>query len=336
VAPGGAIAAFCPDDGPHEVIHPRSLTGAKPTRAALLWTFGGDDTMQLILGLVFCCTFAIVRACFAGCITTPPGDLVYLRDVDPSIVQDIRYARSHNFVGRAISGYDAAQCLLTLKAATALQSVQKRVLQRGYSLKVYDCYRPDRAVRHFVQWAKGDEDHATKAEFYPRLAKNQLIALGYIAAHSAHSRASTVDIAIISTRSSSQALASQSSASQSSSSQSSSSQSSSSQFSDFKSSDFKSAGHEDGPQRACNSPYRVLDDNIDLGTNYDCLDELSHTRNPLVSTEARMNRQFLVSAMLKGGFRNYRAEWWHFTLSEEPYPNTCFDFPITAHPSPPG
>ena len=117
-----------------------------------------------------------------------PKGFVYLRDIDPTIVQDIRYAGSHNFVGRPIRGYLAAECILSEPAAKALESVQRKLAEKKLSLVVWDCYRPKRAVDDFLQWSKGPTHSEMKAEFYPHADKEKLFALGYLARRSAHSR----------------------------------------------------------------------------------------------------------------------------------------------------
>src|ERR1700674_1634584 len=95
-----------------------------------------------------------------------PKGMVYLRDVDPTIVQDIRYAGSHNFVGRPIRGYLAAECILSARAARALATVQRMLADEKLSLIVWDCYRPTRAVADFLQWSKDPAHSEMKAEFY--------------------------------------------------------------------------------------------------------------------------------------------------------------------------
>ena len=126
-----------------------------------------------------------------------PRGFVYLRDIDPTIVQDIRYAGSHNFVGRPIKGYLAAACILSDRAASALKTVQEMLAEKKLSLIVWDCYRPKRAVDDFLQWSKDPAHAEMKAEFYPRADKRKLFALGYLAMRSAHSRGSTVDLGIV-------------------------------------------------------------------------------------------------------------------------------------------
>src|SRR5262249_38383435 len=124
----------------------------------------------------------------------PPG-FVYLRDVEPSIAQDIRYAGSDNFVGRPLPGYDAAKCILRQEVATALKRVQAALRAGGLSLKVYDCYRPVRAVRAMVQWVSDGRRGAPTKRFFPKLRKGSLLS-GYIASRSRHSTGNTIDLTL--------------------------------------------------------------------------------------------------------------------------------------------
>ncbi|MFD3547775.1 M15 family metallopeptidase [Streptomyces sp. NPDC058655] len=132
----------------------------------------------------------------AGPSSAPPGFAV-LSDVDPTIRQDIRYATGHNFTGAPVDGYEEPVCLLARPAARALRSAQRTLLRRGLSLKVYDCYRPQRAVDRFVRWAGDPADQGTKAAYYPDVDKDRLIPEGYIAAKSGHSRGSTLDVTLV-------------------------------------------------------------------------------------------------------------------------------------------
>jgi D-alanyl-D-alanine dipeptidase len=137
---------------------------------------------------------AAIIAALSGCATKPP--LIDVHAVAPTVVEDMRYFGSHNFIGRPIHGYKAAKCLLSEKAAFALAKVQNELAFFGMSLKVYDCYRPQRAVDDFVAWAADLGDTKMKAEFYPQVDKSMLFKEGYIAAKSGHSRGSTVDLTI--------------------------------------------------------------------------------------------------------------------------------------------
>ena len=244
---------------------------------------------KLIAGLVL--TMLLPAPALAGSL---PKGFVYLRDVDPTIVQDIRYAGSHNFVGRPIKGYLAAECILSSPAANALALVQKRLAAKKLSLIVWDCYRPKRAVADFLAWSRDPTHAEMKAEFYPRTDKANLFALGYIAIRSAHSRGSTVDIGIVPA-------------------------------------DLSSAPSRDPsqPLKACTAPKgeRFEDGTIDLGTGPDCLDVLANTSSALVGAVARANRQILKSAMREAGFRAYFREWWHFEFINQPFTDG-FDFDV--------
>ncbi|MFI5862952.1 M15 family metallopeptidase [Streptomyces sp. NPDC051546] len=135
----------------------------------------------------------------AGTVAAPrasPAGFVAVAEVDASIGQEMRYATPHNFTGAVVDGYDEPVCLLARPAAEALRRAQREVLRRGYSLLVYDCYRPQRAVDRFVRWAGDGADQRTKAEFYPGVAKDRLVPEGYIAEKSGHSRGSTVDVTL--------------------------------------------------------------------------------------------------------------------------------------------
>jgi zinc D-Ala-D-Ala dipeptidase len=220
---------------------------------------------------------------------------VYLSDIDPSIKQDMRYAGTDNFTGRTVPGYDAPQCVLVRQAAEALKAVQADVKAKGLSLKVYDCYRPAEAVAAFVAWAKRPDDPDSKAVHYPGLAKSELFPQGYIAAVSSHSRGATMDLTLVSL--------------------------------DAESVQSATGGNALG---ACTAPPadREADTSIDMGTGFDCFDVKANTAVPGLSRAQQQNRQMLVDAMARHGFKNYEKEWWHFTLENEPYPNTVFDFPI--------
>jgi zinc D-Ala-D-Ala dipeptidase len=125
-----------------------------------------------------------------------PAAFVYLRDIDPTIAQDMRYAGSGNFVGRPLPGYEAAECVLLNPAARALAAVQTELAAHGMGLKVYDCYRPARAVRAMVNWASDGPPGSTSARFYPHVAKGDLLRQGYIASQSAHSTGLAVDLTL--------------------------------------------------------------------------------------------------------------------------------------------
>jgi len=126
-----------------------------------------------------------------------PEGFRHLEDVVPGVVLDVRYFTSHNFLGVPVDGYEAPRVILTEQAARALVGVQATLGRFGLGLKVFDGYRPQRAVDHFVRWAEDLDDTRMKAEFYPDVDKANLFRDGYIAARSGHSRGSTVDLTII-------------------------------------------------------------------------------------------------------------------------------------------
>lgn len=213
-----------------------------------------------------------------------PEPLVYLRDIDPSILQDMRYAGPDNFTGRHVPGYGAGECVLQREAAAALARVQQALKPRGLSLEVYDCYRPRRAVRAFVDWVKDDraDDDPRLKSFRPNVERSQLIDLGYIAAMSRHSLGDTVDLTLV-------------------------------QLPARPAAPFR----RDAAYGPCTGPARerAPDASVDMGTGYDCFDPMSHTASADITPQQRRWRQTLVEAMAREGFRNYSREWWHFTLT---------------------
>jgi D-alanyl-D-alanine dipeptidase len=126
-----------------------------------------------------------------------PANFVYLRDVIPDVVEDVRYFSADNFVGEPIPGYEVARLLLTAEAAAALQQVQQQLRHVGLGLKVFDAYRPRRAVSFFKEWAQNAQDIRKQATYYPNLDKTTIFAAGYLVEFSSHSRGSTVDLTII-------------------------------------------------------------------------------------------------------------------------------------------
>ena len=224
-----------------------------------------------------------------------PERFVDVQEVVPSLQLDIRYFGPHNFIGERIDGYLAPKCLLTREAAAALARVQRDLSPFSLSLKIYDCYRPQRAVDHFVAWAKNTGDVRTKGEFYPTVDKKDLFSGGYIATKSGHSRGSTVDLTIVALPAA------------------------------------QPAPYRPGDQlRACYLPaeQRFRDNGLDMGTGYDCFHELSHSANKKIGEKQRINRLLLKTLMEKQGFKDYEKEWWHFTLADEPFAQTYFNFVI--------
>lgn len=126
-----------------------------------------------------------------------PDGFVHVKDIIPDIILDIRYAGENNFIGQPVTGYKKPTAILTRTAAKALAKVQEELKDAGYCLKIFDAYRPQRAVDHFVKWARMKDDTLKKQEFYPEIPKNELFSRGYISSKSGHSRGSTVDLSLV-------------------------------------------------------------------------------------------------------------------------------------------
>lgn len=205
-----------------------------------------------------------------------PEGFTYLDD--PRMIFTINYASKDNFMGRSAAGYDKKVCILSEEAARALIGVQDDLerLNKGYRLRIFDAYRPTRAVEDFMAWAQEPLDLEKKKIFFPEHDKYQLFEIGYIAAvNSTHSRGSTVDLTIT-----------------------------------VPANNF--LGFEE----------------LEMGTIFDFFGTKSHTICSDISEKAKNNRKFLNSLMEARGFENYPKEWWHFTLKNEPFPDTYFDFPV--------
>jgi zinc D-Ala-D-Ala dipeptidase len=244
-----------------------------------------------IVLFIFMVQAPIPEKCFSE--SSIPSGFVDVQKVIPSIILDIRYFSPHNFVGEKVDGYNAPKCYLTEKAAVELSNIQEELKVFSLSLKVYDCYRPQRAVNHFVRWAKEIDNIKTKKEFYSTVDKNNLFKDGYIASKSSHSKGSTIDLTLVPLPVPEQ-----------------------------------EAYNPGQPLQACFMPVnkRFKDNSIDMGTGFDCFHELSHPGNNQVRLQQRINRMLLKTLMEKHGFKNYDKEWWHFTLKNEPFPNTYYDF----------
>lgn len=126
-----------------------------------------------------------------------PKGFVYLHDVAPDIIEDIRYATHNNFIGNPIPGYKRGVCIVTRQTAQQLKKAEEYIKPKGYTLKVYDCYRPQRAVDYFYKWSRNAKDNRMKPEFYPREIKQDLFDRGYIALTSGHTRGSTLDLTLV-------------------------------------------------------------------------------------------------------------------------------------------
>lgn len=153
--------------------------------------------LNLTLMIISLCSTSALANCRDNpAEATQPDDIVALDSIAPDIIQDMRYASSDNFLGRPVDGYEQGRCYVTLATAKALATVQTKVREQGLSLKVFDCYRPQRAVDDFMRWAAGPAA-STQPLYFPNLAQTQLIPQGYIAECSGHSRASTVDLTLV-------------------------------------------------------------------------------------------------------------------------------------------
>jgi D-alanyl-D-alanine dipeptidase len=221
-----------------------------------------------------------------------PIDFIYLKDIDPTIIQSVRYGSPNNFVGEKIRSYNSSEIILTRDTAIALKEVQNHMKTAGYSLVVYDGYRSQTAVNHFIDWSQSF-DESQKNLYYPTIDKKDVFSLGYVAKKSGHSRGSTVDLSIIKLGEKPHDI------------------------------EISEKMLLDG------SKIQFLDDGtIDMGSSFDLLHPASHHDSQLIQPEYLLMRNFLKKVMEDHGFRGYDKEWWHYTLENEPYPNTYFDFPI--------
>ena len=238
-----------------------------------------------------------VAACVAPArAQTLPGGFVFLRDIDPSIIQDIRYAGSNNFVGRPLAGYDAAECVVKRDVGLALKSIQQALAPQELSLKMLDCYRPARAVHDMVLWAQNGRETPAERRYNPAFSKKDLFRLGYIAERSGHSTGAAVDLTLV----------------------------------DLKA-DHSAVFDPNKEYADCTAPAsaRAPEASVDMGTGYDCSDLMAHTAAKSVTPAQRRWRNMLVAAMAQQGFVNYSKEWWHFSLPGAGGP--AYDFPITPH-----
>lgn len=241
---------------------------------------------KFILGL--CCLLLMIscRSINEQVATTKVGDssqFVMLTDAVPDAILEIRYFGTYNFVGKRIDGYEQPTALLTRQAADSLRAVSDDVMRLGYRLKIYDAYRPQKAVDHFVRWATAVEDTLMKRYFYPNLDKSVLFEQDYIAEKSGHTRGSTVDLTLF-------------------------------DMATEKELDmggtFDWFGHESHPDFGGNPETGV------------------YMPNDSITAEQFAHRMILRNAMLRHGFKALDSEWWHFTLKNEPFPDTYFTFPV--------
>ena len=201
-----------------------------------------------------------------------PENFVLIKELIPSIVIEMRYGTNNNFTGRPIPGYGSRQAVITIATANALKKVQKELNKLGLGLKIFDAYRPQKAVNYFMKWSDQPSDTIMKNKYYPNLKKNTLFDLGYIASKSGHTRGSTIDVTLL---------------------------------------------YESGPEKG---------KEVDMGSEWDLFGVRSGYRYVAISMIQKENRRLLRELMIAHEFLPYDKEWWHFSLKNEPYPDTYFDF----------
>ena len=222
--------------------------------------------------------------------TDDSSQFVNLTDAVPDAILEIRYYSTYNFVGARIDGYEEPTALITRVAADSLRAVSDDVIQLGYRLKIYDAYRPQKGVDHFVRWAANVSDTLMKPYFYPDLDKSVLFDQEYIMEKSGHTRGSTVDITLF-------------------------------DMNTEKELDMGGTFDWFGPESHpdfCGNP----ETGEYTGDNSKSPTGLS------ITAEQFANRMILRQAMLRHGFKALDSEWWHFTLLNEPFPDTYFTFPV--------
>jgi zinc D-Ala-D-Ala dipeptidase len=229
-------------------------------------------------GLFLACAFGLVWPCRSPAADLP-SDFVHLRSVAPEILQDIRYATADNFTGTKVPGYEDGECILRKSVAEALKKANDELSARGLVLKVYDCYRPQRAVDAFMRWGNGGGEQINE-RYHPRIKRGSLIPLGYIASKSSHSLGIAVDLTIAET-----------------------------------SNARRRTVEDDAIPRKCTDSSGTTPKTtaLDMGSQFDCFDIKSHTSAHGLTATQKNNRQVLIDAMMRHGFVNYHREWWHFT-----------------------
>lgn len=242
-----------------------------PTK--IFYKFNGLALARAVLAALFALTVSVGNQNLMAQTrhTTIPPEFVNLQETVLGIHLEVRYFSEDNFVGSRIEGYYAEKIFITRPAANALSKVQEELANFGLSLKVFDAYRPQSAVNHFVKWAKDLDDTKMKQIYYPKVDKENLFRDGYIAERSGHSRGSTIDLTIVDL---------------------------------------------------------VNGEELDMGSDWDFFDPISWPSSSEVSTQSRANRKLLASVMSRHGFKALPEEWWHFTLVDELFADTYFDFPI--------
>ena len=201
-----------------------------------------------------------------------PENFVLIKDFVPSISVEMRYGTNNNFTGKPIPGYESRQAVITITTASALKKVQKELNKLGLGLKIFDAYRPQKAVDYFIKWSNQPSDTVMKNKYYPNLKKETLFDLGYIALKSGHTRGSTVDVTLL---------------------------------------------YVSGPKKG---------KEVDMGSVWDLFGVGSGYAYKAISNSQKANRKLLRELMITHEFLPYDKEWWHFSLNNEPYPDTYFDF----------
>ena len=251
-----------------------------------LWKFAAI----LFCGLTMVSCFSDRKTSTTVSATDDASQFVTLTDAVPDAILEIRYFGTYNFVGTRIDGYEQPTALMTRVAADSLRAVSDDVKSLGYRLKIYDAYRPQKGVDHFVRWAENIPDTMMKRYFYPDLDKSVLFEQEYIYEKSGHTRGSTVDLTLFD---------------------------------------------------------MTTEKELDMGGTFDWFGPESHpdfcgnpetgeytgdnSKSPAgrsITAEQFANRMILRQAMLRHGFKPLDSEWWHFTLKNEPFPDTYFTFPV--------
>lgn len=222
--------------------------------------------------------------------TDDNSNFVNITDVVPDVILEIRYYGTYNFVGSRIDGYEEPTALLTRQAAKALKAVSDDVMKQGYRLKIYDAYRPQKGVDHFVRWASNLNATEMKDYFYPDLDKNVLFEQEYIYERSGHTRGSTIDLTLFDMKTEKEL---------------------------DMGGTFDWFGPESHPD-FCGNPE----------TGEYTGDNSKSPKGRSITAQQFANRMILRNAMLRHGFKPLDTEWWHFTLKDEPFPDTYFTFPV--------
>ena len=246
-----------------------------------------------LIAAAFICSFITLSCSQKNTKASPEEDssaFVTLTDAVPDAILEIRYFGTYNFVGTRIDGYEEPTALMTRIAADRLRAVSDEVKALGYRLKIYDAYRPQKGVDNFVRWAANVPDTLMKTYFYPDLDKSVLFDQEYIMEKSGHTRGSTVDLTLF-------------------------------DMNTEKELDMGGTFDWFGPESHpdfCGNPE----------TGEYTGDNSKSPQGRSITAEQFQNRMILRQAMLRHGFKAIDSEWWHFTLKDEPFPDTYFNFPV--------